>query len=386
MSEAASPLPPGSPVVTSPASGRVPTLDGLRGAAVLLVLAHHYVVLGPLLDAPYATPTAYVRAALLVPTAAGVDLFFVLSGFLVGGILLDYRQSARLLPTFYLRRFLRIVPLAWACITIVFVIGLVTGLRGLAGPAGWWPYYTFTTNFALAAHQNWWLSWLTPLWSVAVEEQFYLFLPLVVRFWPEQRLAWIAPALILTAWVSRTIVLASAPGQAFVCHMLMPCRLDAFGCGFAAAWLVRSRWWPAWRALGLRRWLLLAPPALACAYLCTQHRNPVALASWGYSAIAAFNALMLLLVYEPAHVWIKAVFSSRVLLTYGKYSYFVYLFQVMLVGPVLGTLFHGSWQASVPTNLAECALAFVLPLPLAWLSWRFFEEPLLAIGRRRTYT
>lgn len=364
---------------------RVLTLDGLRGTAVLLVLAHHYIVLSPLLAAPFGTPPAYLRAALYLPTAAGVDLFFVLSGFLVGGILLDYRKSPQLFATFYLRRFVRIVPLAWLCVSVVFVVSLITGLPALEGPAGWWPYYTFTVNFSLAAHSNWWMSWLTPLWSVAIEEQFYLLLPLVVRIWPEGRLAWLGPALIAFAWLARAVVLLAFPGAYFACHVLTPCRLDAFGCGFTAAWLVRSRLWPAWQRLGCWRWLLLAPPAAACAALCVRKNNSLALASWGYTAIAVFDGLLLLLLYEPAHSWIRKVFSSPVLRTYGKYSYFIYLFQVMLVGPALGILFHGSWRAPAPTTGFEALIAFVLPLPLAWASWRWFEEPLLGLGRRRRY-
>ena len=80
-----------------------------------------------------------------------------------------------------------------------------------------------------------------------------------------------------------------------------------------------------------------------------------------------------------------SVFSSASLRLYGRYSYFVYIFEVMLISTVVGWIIHGAWSARTPSNLVEVVLAFVLPLPFAWLLWRFIEAPLLQIGHRFAY-
>jgi peptidoglycan/LPS O-acetylase OafA/YrhL len=161
----------------SAAASRLPELDGLRAIAILLVLFSHQAAFVPL---------AGIRRFLDMGWI-GVDLFFVLSGFLIGGILLEQRDATNYYRIFYLRRFLRIVPLY----TLILLPGLVVLGLGLqayfaghslgdrSAAAIWFcPFFLQNIAWALALIPP---TYLLPTWSVAVEEQFYLLLPLLIR-------------------------------------------------------------------------------------------------------------------------------------------------------------------------------------------------------------
>src|SRR5438445_3828919 len=131
-------------------SGRIPELDGLRGLAIGSVLIWHYFMV-PTITAP-ATPLSYALVLGRL-TWTGVDLFFVLSGFLIGGILLDARKASNYFQVFYTRRFFRIVPI-YAAILLLFPALLAVAQRmhhgdftGLQEPLPWYSFWTFTQNF-----------------------------------------------------------------------------------------------------------------------------------------------------------------------------------------------------------------------------------------------
>src|SRR5882757_1657709 len=171
---------------------RIPELDDLRGVAIAMVLVSHYAVFG--FVTKHGSLTSYLKA---LPGLgwSGVDLFFVLSGFLIGGILLDARESSNYFQVFYARRFFRIVPI-YAVVLLFFAVagGVARSAQGrdftwlFANSMPWYAYATFTQNFWMVFHGSAGGNWLAPTWSLAVEEQFYLTLPLVVRFVSRQRL------------------------------------------------------------------------------------------------------------------------------------------------------------------------------------------------------
>ena len=157
----------------------IPELDGLRGAAIALVIAFHLVLILP------GIPPALARFMLF--GWSGVDLFFVLSGFLIGGILIDHRDAAAYYKPFYARRFFRIIPIYFvilSCYAACWVLGgdIRRTLVGNVGPPmPWYAYLSFTNNLWLAMHNT--MDVFLPItWSLAVEEQFYLTLPLIVRY------------------------------------------------------------------------------------------------------------------------------------------------------------------------------------------------------------
>ncbi len=350
---------------------------------MLMVLVHHYVGMSPLLDAPPGAFRSYVRAALgLMPT--GVDLFFVLSGFLIGGILLDHRDSPRLLKAFYVRRFLRIVPVAWLCILLSIALYRFTPDRGAAIP--WWVGFTFTTNFYLASANQWVLSPLTAQWSLGIEEQFYLFFPWLLREWPRRLMPWLGPGLIIGALAARVLGYAFFPGSQFTFTMLTLCRLDSLGAGFTATWLVRSAAWPRFRQSRGLLWIALAALAAFLGVLLKfQFRSPQQMATWGLTALALFYGVILLIAYDPQERPVRAFFAAGWLRLYGKFSYFIYLFQGMLARPLVMLVFHGRWQDASLTTWPETISAIIMMLAPAALSWYAFEAPLLRVGKRWQY-
>ena len=134
-----------------------------------------------------------VKRALCL-TGSGVDLFFVISGFLITGILVEKRGSAHFFRTFYVRRALRILPLYFLLLlSYVVCAGLwnessPTWMHQFAHPLPWWSYLTLTQNIAMAMRGDFGPLWLSVTWSLAVEEQFYWVMPVLVavlspRWW-----------------------------------------------------------------------------------------------------------------------------------------------------------------------------------------------------------
>src|ERR687885_1751207 len=206
---------------------RYPELDGLRGVAILMVVAYHY-------D--------------LAPFLSGVDLFFVLSGFLLGGILLDKEETPNYFKAFYARRFCRILPLYFLCL-LVFLILLPVTLGWLSGdsfemllgdPLPLWSYFTFTHNFAMTQLGGWGTLWLGHTWSLAVEEQFYLVLPFLIRSFSRKKLPYLLVGLILSAPLLRAFLYNVHPHGDLASYVLTPCRADSLLLGVLCAYVIRD--------------------------------------------------------------------------------------------------------------------------------------------------
>ena len=159
--------------------GHLVALDGVRGLAILMVLLVHFVA--------NMQPTTQVERTIVLVTGYGnygVDLFFVLSGFLITGILYDGRNKPHYFRNFYMRRLLRIFPLYYGVLAFVFFLApLIPLLRGptldyLVENQAW--AWLYAVNIHVAKHGEWSLSYINHFWSLAIEEHFYLFWPLVV--------------------------------------------------------------------------------------------------------------------------------------------------------------------------------------------------------------
>ena len=177
----------------------------------------------------------YLKLAANV-TWSGVDLFFVLSGFLIGGILLDHRECPNYFQVFYIRRACRIFPLYFALVLLFLVLSQNSSpsyawLFSHALPT--WSYLTFTQNYLVHSFDKG-AHWLGITWSLAVEEQFYLGLPLLIRFAPAPLLVFILLTLILLAPIMRLWV----GGVGSFTYAF--CRADALLIGALLAWLYRK--------------------------------------------------------------------------------------------------------------------------------------------------
>src|SRR5580700_9993704 len=175
---------------------KIPQLDALRGLAVLLVLLHNTNIY-PSWHLGFISDNGWM----------GVDLFFVLSGFLITGILLDTKQSAEYFKNFYARRCLRIWPLYYSALLFMFVILPLlrpTEAAAIFAPRSspWWAYPLYLQNFLVPIPSKA-TGLLGVTWPLAVEEQFYLCWPLAVRFCTESQLRRITLGVICLSPVLR---------------------------------------------------------------------------------------------------------------------------------------------------------------------------------------
>jgi peptidoglycan/LPS O-acetylase OafA/YrhL len=374
--------------------GRIPQLDGLRGIAIGLVVVWHYFVEVP---GHEASGLASLLRRLFFLSWSGVDLFFVLSGFLIGGILLDNRESPRYFRTFYVRRAFRIIPLYvlllvpfWSARASLDTSRSPALAALLAGDIPSWSYAAFLQNFFMANAGHFGPQWTAITWSLAVEEQFYLVLPLTLYLVPRRHVPRLCLACAAAALGLRTTLVlagttASATGAAY---LLLPSRMDALLLGVLGAWLVRD---PAWRRRleGSSRalWLVIAVAGAGVAVASfreTYFSAPV-MATVGYSwlAVLYFAALIACVAADAGPL--RAVTTAWPLRALGQVSYFVYLFHTLVLLLVHFQLF-GRMPAhhSLADALATLA-ALALLLGAATLSWRFLEEPLIREGRRARY-
>ena len=224
------------------AKRRIPELDGLRGTAILIVVIFHYVIESP----THAGPISSYLQRLVVPLGgAGVDLFFVLSGFLIGGILIEARTSPSYFKTFYARRFFRIIPLyyGWTLLYIALVALAARQIEAhtnfgakIALDATVYAHFLFLQNLRflkLPALMGLAWEWFGPTWSLAVEEQFYLVSPVVVRLLSTRRLYRFLSAVVIAGPLLRLALLKTAVVGSATVFTSTPCRADTFAVGHA---------------------------------------------------------------------------------------------------------------------------------------------------------
>jgi peptidoglycan/LPS O-acetylase OafA/YrhL len=371
---------------------RIPELDGLRGIAILMVLAYHFLDLFPI-NVP--NPLPHLVAHSLGLGWTGVDLFFVLSGFLIGGILLDARESPNYFKTFYARRFFRIIPIYYAWIVLYAVVVLVI-LRG--GPPSFddvrehWIsvpiHFLFLQNVVRIRHSLLGLAWLGHLWTLAIEEQFYLAIPLAIRFLRRPHLLMLLGSAIAGAPVLRFAVTQIAPHNLAAPYLLVPCRADALALGVLLAILWRSdrvkKLLLRWRALLYVPIVLLSIPVL---YLAVSNPSPYnrSIATWGLSAIDfAFVFLLALVLTNPRGIP-AAICRSALLRGTGQLSYCIYIIHPALNYLFAGLLLPGAVHNEPWRYAVAATAATVATFGIARISWIFFERPLLRMGHSFEY-
>ena len=352
---------------------RIVELDGIRGCACLLVVIGHYFG-----EVEHGLP--FLRQEWI-----GVDLFFCLSGFLIGGILLDNRDSPSYFGTFYIRRGFRIFPIYYLTISLVLLALLrFTGMTEPTLPPG--TYYGYLQNIAMSFTAMEVPHWLMPTWTLCVEEQFYLLLPVIVFFTPPRWLARILLLLTASASLFRLgLVLISANKLAL--FMLPPTEWDLLFLGVLGAYARRT---PAlWARLrnGDRRLLkigiftgLAAVPILALVDDMIGWRSFDVV---GRLALGlALTGLVLLLVSDLPE---GARFRSPVLRLFGLISYGLYLIHQPVSGILHKLILDGVPDIGTPAQLAVTILAIAASIGLAYLSWVLFESPLIRVGHRWSY-
>ncbi len=336
---------------------RIRQLDAVRGLAVILVFVHNTDIY-PSLHLGLIARNGWM----------GVDLFFVLSGFLITGILVDTKKSEGYFKNFYTRRCLRIWPLYYSAILFMFVV--VPLLRPsevptVFGPRSspWWAYPLFLQNFLIPVPTNA-TGLLGVTWSLAVEEQFYLVWPLVVRVCSEAQVRKIALGVIAISPALRFYL--SLHGVNIYSNTF--CRLDGLTAGALLALIVRSsKFVPSRFVTGA--WItLIASSTLALIIDTLQARWIV----FSFVALASVSFVYLALFSKQR--WLQTILTNRVLAFTGIISYGIYLLEKIPLDVLKA--FHLE-EHPVLGFTVTAAAAYAM----ATLSWILLEKPILGLKR-----
>lgn len=367
--------------------GHSPVLDGVRGMAIVLVFLVHFKF------RTWSNPIDAFVDGIFRSGWMGVDLFFVLSGFLITGILLESKSGAHYFRHFYVRRLLRLFPVYYLTLAVLFfVLPRVlqpppAELMALVPHQGW--YWLYAVNvFQVLTHGE--MSYFNTLhlWSLSVEEQFYLLWPLVVRFTTASSLLVTCGVAVVAALAIRIGLIASG-GSAWAAYSLMPARMDALAVGGCVAILARDPQGSAW----LRRWwrpivlVALAGVLAMIAWKRQYHEDDLAVLTVGYVLNAIVFGAGLTGILDRPSLAVFRPFHWRWLQWIGKVSYGAYVYHLLLqlavdpakeyfrkLPPVLGS--------QLPAELVWITLMTSLTLAVAWVSYRWIEMPFLALKDR----
>jgi peptidoglycan/LPS O-acetylase OafA/YrhL len=358
--------------------GRIPALDGIRGLAIILVLCFH--IYEPLRNRLPTHPFLGKVVDLGRFTWSGVDLFFVLSGFLIGVILLDAVDSPSYFSTFYIRRACRILPLYIAIMMLTLAMDLCFQRERL----GQFLYYPlFLQNFQMAATASFGAIHLGVTWSLAVEEQFYITMPWVVRAACRRTLLIILLVLIVAAPLLRAILLYISPENWVPAHVLMPCRVDALSIGVLIALGLREpRVLSKMQRYSWSAYALLALSSLISLRVMWGRFEPLAGKAFGldYSFLAILYGLLLLSTLLSKRL--SAIFSFGPLRFLGSIAYGLYLLHRAVNLALHKVLFHFRPKSELVSDILVATSSIAVSIAVATLSWKYFEKPLVQRGHR----
>jgi peptidoglycan/LPS O-acetylase OafA/YrhL len=380
----------------------MPAIDALRGFAIVMVLVHHFT--------PVVSGNALTRGMLNVAHTGwvGVDLFFVLSGFLITAILLKTRSNEDYFLNFFARRTLRIFPIYYITLAVLLIglpamlqtplfqqfvqhwFGKVTrDLPAMLDGQSW--LWLYGANVKIAVDGERWGA-VNHFWSLAVEEHFYLVWPLVVYFVPSrQALARVCLVCICAAPILRAMLLL-AGFDSVVPYVLTPCRVDSLAVGALLAVLVgqadTARLWA--RRLGwLASLAVVGLVALVVVYG-RFNRDDLGTTFIGYTLLAVVSAwIVLASARVKAGTRLCRILANPVLCSLGKYSYGIYVTHMFFAG-VFAKLFSwtmirsytGSYWSAIVIN---AILSVACSWGVAWIAYHVFEKHFLRLKRFFVY-
>jgi peptidoglycan/LPS O-acetylase OafA/YrhL len=338
---------------------RIDRLDGIRGIAVLFVVLHHH--------------------KMFANGWIGVDLFFVLSGFLITGILRNARSDRSYWGPFYLKRATRILPPLVILIPIALIISRHVSLLTALG------YLFFAGNVVNVTKHSSTLLGIT--WSLAIEEHFYLIWPFAVRYLRRENLIRLLACVLIAEPLLRAILSAHFSTMEPI-YYLTPFRLDGLAAGSLLAVSIESpKAAEAWK-----KWSFAALPLSLVAFITlsitlsntfNRDANTVLFNSLGYSLMALLSLSFVTYVYLNQDSIVSRLLASRALVFVGTISYGIYLFHPTVLA--IAERLAGVHTFPVDPVMAHKLFWFDLPatLLIAWVSFRLYEKPITLWGRRK---
>ena len=399
---------------------RIVALDGLRGAAILMVMVSHLMILDQYNGNVVWT---FFKAGWM-----GVDLFFVLSGFLITDILLKTRNGEHYFRNFIARRTLRIFPLYYAVLIIVWVCGKIFSPEATGDSIAW--YFTYSSNVGMAIKNNW-LHIAGPLevshfWSLAVEEQFYLFWPLVVYFTEARKLIWLCVLMFLAGPFIRMVIGIPFESESLAAYVMTPARMDSLAVGALLSCIRHVDPASTNPRVILNRVLSIGGAiisALALFFVSSQlmwvglslmlisvaidlHAKQSKLLLFAFSGIATIGTLyhysaeytysffglffMMCVNYVVFHrvELANRLFSSRLMIELGTYSYSMYIFHHLFQRQwksLFESVFFSGKMHELIGQACYIVVCILITYALARISWVILERPFLKLKDRFEY-
>jgi peptidoglycan/LPS O-acetylase OafA/YrhL len=362
----------------------VPALDGVRGVAILLVLAAHF---GG--GRKFESTIMQAIGQLMVGGWVGVDLFFVLSGFLITGILLKTLNQPEYYRSFYGRRILRVFPIYYLTLMVTFIIS-----EGSHQPWHWYQYsfFLFANNIAVVFYDN--VGSVGPglilsaFWSLAVEEQFYLFWPYLIRAATRSRLIfWLFLCCLIGPLVLRMLLvnLGSTNGA----YNLLLSRMDALAAGGLLALLLRRgalKDIPARIPIGIMCFSLAGLLGIGLLERTLAWNTSLMMtAGFDLTALGSFAFIWSVLIPNSPT---QFVCDARVLRFFGKYSYGMYVYHQIFQNymmkylyPIATRIFHSSALGAIMYFFTAISLVTAVSV----ISFHLFEAKFLRLKTRFPY-
>jgi peptidoglycan/LPS O-acetylase OafA/YrhL len=344
--------------------GYIPALDGVRGCAILLVLLFHCL-----------KTSVFPFSTLSEIGWIGVDLFFVLSGFLITGILIDTRGCKNFLAIFIYKRILRIFPLYYLCLFIFFItlfipkITIINFYLDKRFLNDIFYYLTFTQNI-LFSFRGWNESdILNHFWSLALEEQFYLFWPIIVMLFRNKNIILISVFLISISLITRNL----NPTNPFS-YVFTFARIDALVIGSISAILIRTNIQLLNKYVHYTFVITLAIILFIIILTHSVSLGNIAFIKCGYTFFDIQFASLIILVFDTKRIgmFVNNIFSAKILTFLGKYSYGIYIYHWLLYRGVYAYL---EAKFNLPSIFTFPFIGFVILI--SFMSYHLYEKRFL---------
>ncbi|MFN0011286.1 MAG: acyltransferase family protein [Phycisphaerales bacterium] len=401
---------PEAPRLAGGKRGRIAPLDGVRGLAVCLVFLYHCTVIEP------ASAVEEVFAHVTFLNGLSPLLFFVLSGFLITGILVKTRDDPHFFRTFYIRRALRIFPLYYAVLVLSFIVlptffannPKVQSFGRVGGDV--WMYWVFLQNFGTALAGDFRHGILDVTWSLAIEEQFYFVWPLLVYVLSNRALARVCVGLIAFGFLYRCTIVFVLDAHPITAYVSTFARVGSLGIGslLALGWkqpglFERLRRPAAWAAALTVPfiWVFTGSERLAGIdfYPTTGFRGgPYSRTLGDIAVLFGLAGLVITCLTCGPQSLFSRVLGGRFFTTMAVYSYGVFLFHTPIRAFVRDMLFgpgyHGRtpmvrwpviWGSQIPAQLMFYCLVMAITFPLAYFSYHLWEKHWAGLKSRVKY-